>query len=110
MSTFIKNTIFFIGWALSPLTFWNDAFVNIPFSYLCASLLARFVRVDFITLVLVMYWMSNGLGLYMMYASGRAIFRNRAEVSRALTTLIATVIVYSIILLALDRVGVLKPI
>ena len=110
MSTFIKNTVFFIGWMLSPLTFWNDAFVNIPFSYLCASLLFRFMRADFLTLMLIMYWMSNGLGLYMMYASGRAIFKDRAEVSKALITFIVTVIVYSVILLALDRIGILKPI
>ena len=110
MSAFLKNTIFFIGWLLSPLTFWNDAFVNIPFSYMCASLLVRFIRVDFLTLVLVMYWVSNVLGLCMMYASGRAIFKNREEVTKALITLIATVIIYSILLLALDRIGILKPI
>lgn len=25
-----KAFIFFIGWILSPLTWWNDAFVNMP--------------------------------------------------------------------------------
>lgn len=31
--------IFFIGWILSPLTWWNAQFVNIPLSYLLANLL-----------------------------------------------------------------------
>ena len=110
MPAYLKNTIFFIGWLLSPLTFWNDAFINIPFSYLCASLLIKFIKTDFLTLMLVMYWVSNGLGLYMMYASGRAIFKDRGEVARAFLTFIATVIVYSVILLALYRMGILKPI
>jgi len=110
MSRFVKNTIFFIGWLLSPLTFWNDAFVNIPFSYLCATLLFRFIKADFLVIMLVMYWMSNVLGLWMMYASGRAIFKDRGEVYKALMTLIATIIVYSIILIALNRIGILRPI
>jgi len=31
-----------VGWILSPLTFWNDAVVNIPITYLCASVVALF--------------------------------------------------------------------
>ena len=95
---------------LSPLTFWNDAFFNVPLSYLCASLLARAIKTDFLLLVLMAYWASNVLGLLMMYVSGKAIFKDRGEVYKALITLIATVIAYSMILLALDRIGILKPI
>lgn len=110
MPTFIKNTIFFIGWLLSPLTFWNDAFVNIPISYLCASLLIRFIKVDFIGLMLVVYWVSNIVGLCMMYLSGRAIFEDRGGVFKALMTLVATIAVYSVMLIALGRIGIIKPI
>ena len=102
--------IFFIGWMLSPLTFWNDAFFNVPLSYLCASLLARVIKMDFLLLVLVAYWASNVLGLFMMYVSGRAIFKDRGEAYKTLMTFVVTVIVYSMVLLALDRIGVLKPI
>ena len=79
MNQFLRNTIFFIGWVLSPLTFWNDAFVNIPLSYLLANILVRFIRADFLLLVLIAYWFTNALGLYMMYATTRQIFKGRGE-------------------------------
>lgn len=110
MSTFLKNSIFFIGWLLSPLTFWNDAFVNIPISYLCASIAVRCIKVDFLFLVLVFYWLSNGFGVLMMYLSGKSIMQDKGNRSRALATLLVTIVIYSIIIIILNRAGILKPI
>ena len=110
MSAFIKNTVFFIGWMLSPLTFWNDVFVNIPISYFCASLAIRFIRADFLFLVLVFYWLSNGIGILMMFFSGKSIMRDKSNRLNALKTFLITVIIYSIIIVILSKIGVLKPI
>ena len=46
MKNIINRFVFFVGWILSPFTFWNDAFVNIPLSYVAASLLARFIHMQ----------------------------------------------------------------
>jgi len=110
MSTFIKNAVFFIGWMLSPLTFWNDVFVNIPISYLCASLAIKFIKADFLFLVLVFYWISNGIGILMMYLSGKSIMQDKSNRLQALETLLITVIIYSIIIIILGKTGLLKPI
>ena len=110
MSTFIKNAVFFIGWLLSPLTFWNDIFVNIPISYLCASLAIRFIKADFLFLVLIFYWLSNGFGILMMYSSGKSIMQDKGNRSRSLVTLLITVMIYSVIIIILNRTGILKPI
>ena len=110
MSTFIKNAVFFIGWMLSPLTFWNDAFVNIPVSYLCASLAIRFIRADFLFLVLIFYWLSNIFGILMMYFSGKSIMQDKSNRLHALVTLLITIVIYSIIIIILNRTGILKPI
>lgn len=109
MRKFIRNTVFFIGWMLSPLTFWNDAFVNIPLSYLLANLLARFINVNFLWLVLVSYWITNVLGLGLMYAAGKDAIRSREGAVKEFSTLIGTTIIYSIIIVALNRAGILKP-
>lgn len=109
MSAFIRNTAFFIGWMLSPLTFWNDAFVNIPLSYGLACLLRRVIDVDFAGLVLVLYWLSNIIGLYMMYASGRLILKSRGEVVKQILALLGTCALYSAILIALAKFGILRP-
>jgi hypothetical protein len=110
MSTFIKNTIFFIGWMLSPLTFWNDVFVNIPISYLSASLAIRVIKADFLFLVLIFYWLSNGFGILMMYFSGKSILQDKGSRLRALVTLLITIVIYSVIIIILNKTGMLKPI
>jgi hypothetical protein len=110
MSTFVKNAVFFIGWMLSPLTVWNDVFVNIPIAYLCASLAIKFIRADFLFLVLIFYWLSNGFGILMMYTSGRSMMRDKIGRLRSLVTLLITVVIYSIIIVVLNRTGILKPI
>jgi hypothetical protein len=95
---------------LSPLTFWNDFLINIPISYLCASLAIRFIKADFLLLVLIFYWLSNGFGVLMMYASGKSMMRDKSNRLRALVTLLITIVIYSIIIIILNRTGILKPI
>ncbi len=110
MSTFIKNVVFFIGWLLSPLTFWNDAFVNIPISYLCAWMTIKFIKADFLLLVLIYYWISNGFGILMMYYSGKSIMRDKDSRLNAFKKLLLTVLIYSTIIVILGKTGILKPI
>ena len=110
MAKFFSRIIFFIGWLLSPFTFWNDVFVNIPISYICANLLSRIIRVDFLLLVLVAYWLSNAVGVLMMYASGKAIIRDKRALMRELAVFLATIALYSAILILLNKAGVLRPV
>ena len=109
MKPFFRNTIFFIGWMLSPATFWNDTFVNIPLSYIAACALSRLIPVNFAALVITMYWLSNALGLYLMYASGAPILKSRGGVLKEILGIIGTCAVYSLILIALAKFGILKP-
>jgi hypothetical protein len=109
MKTFLRNTIFFIGWMLSPLTFWNDAFVNIPLSYLLANIFIRFFPFDFLTTVLVCYWLSNIIGLVMMYISGKDIIKDKRHLGRELFNLLITTLCYSLLVIALNKVGILRP-
>lgn len=110
MPSIIRNAIFFIGWMLSPLTFWNDAFVNIPIAYLCAVLLAKVIKADFLFLTLAFYWLSNVFGVLMMYFSGKSIMQDKRNRLNALRTLLITVAAYSILIIILNRIGILKPI
>jgi hypothetical protein len=109
MRPFIRNTVFFIGWILSPLTFWNDAFVNIPIAYLLANLFIRFFPVDFLFAVVIFYWLSNFAGIVMMYFSGKDIFRDKKRILVELLKLFATMLAYSILLVLLNKAGVLRP-
>lgn len=110
MKDFIDRLVFFIGWLLSPFTFWNDTFINIPISYLAASVLARFVQIRFVTLMVVCYWLSNVVGLAMMYGSGKALTRKGQGIVRELVIMSLTIAAYSLILILLAKAGFLKPI
>ena len=103
------RTVFFIGWLLSPLTLWNDALINIPLAYLCASLVFRLAHLDFAILMLVFYWLSNLLGLAMMYVSGREVGKEEGYTLKAFLKTLLTIILYSIVLIVLNNVGILKP-
>lgn len=105
----MNRSLFFIGWLLSPLTFWNDAFVNIPIAYILASLAYRVGRFDFVRSVLIFYWLSNILGIAIMYFTGRGILADRKNLSQAIKITILTILIYSIILVLISNSGILKP-
>lgn len=109
MRPFIRNTLFFIGWMLSPLTFWNDVFINIPLSYLLANLLLLMVRANFLLLLIISYWFTNCLGLYIMYVTGNPILKGREGVAKEIVNLMLTMAAYSLVILALGKIGILKP-
>lgn len=110
MNSFLRNTIFFIGWLLSPLTFWNDAFINIPLSYLLANIFVRFFPKNFVYTVVIFYWLTNVMGLFMMYVSGKYMIKSGKDIRREIEVLILTTLVYSVILILLGRTGILRPV
>ena len=106
---FIYRSVFFLGWLLSPLTTWNDVFINIPIAYLCASLVFRLAHFDFLPMVLVFYWLTNILGIALMYFSGRAIAREVGYWKDVVLKTVLTILIYSIILVLIYNFGILKP-
>lgn len=106
--SFLSKAVFFTGWLLSPFSVWNDSFINIPISYILANLFIGVFKADFLALVLVFYWVSNCLGLFMMYFSGRKIFDLKRGIVHEIPGVVATVLAYSLLLILLDRLGVLR--
>src|SRR5262249_26236206 len=52
----------FIGFMLSPLSWWNDLFVNVPLAVGFAWLVAFFYRPAFESAVIIGYWLTNLIG------------------------------------------------
>ncbi|MDP2912918.1 MAG: hypothetical protein Q8N91_02805 [Candidatus Omnitrophota bacterium] len=107
---YFNRTLFFLGWMLSPFTLWNDVFINIPLSYLAASLAANFCRVEFLKLILIAYWISNALGMLLMYFCGKKIAGKGRGFFREAIYLIMAIAFYSLLLVALNRAGIIRPI
>jgi hypothetical protein len=109
MNKLAGKALFFVGWLLSPLSFWNDAVVNLPVSYFMANVLVRFIKTDFTRLVLFSYWFTNIAGLALMYIAGRDAVKGRAGPVKALLSLVFTTAIYSIIIIVLGFFGIIKP-
>jgi hypothetical protein len=106
-----------IGFMLSPLSWWNDAFVNLPLAVGFAWLVSYPVPADrqetvFSMAVVTGYWLTNLLGLILLHhgtaqlAAPETVRRKKSRWQRDL--LIS--LVYTGVLIGLVWAGVLKPI
>ncbi len=93
-----RVTLFIVGYILSPFTFWNDAFVNIPIAYAAALLAALLAGPQvFPAVFFAAYLATNVAGLLMMHVAVRGFrlgWRNVAEMVVAATgyTALATLL------------------
>jgi len=98
-----------IGYILSPLSWWNDVFVNIPIAYVIASLISIVYREAFTPAFIASYLMTNVVGLLMMHygvedaVKGRVILTRKTViryiiVSTVYTLLVSVLALYGIIL------------
>ena len=73
-----KNKIFniscaAIGFVLSPLSWWNDLFVNVPLAYYFAVATGKVLKLainvrkfEFVILFIIGYWLTNLVGMAML--------------------------------------------
>lgn len=66
MRKVVGGAMAFVGWMLSPLTWWKDFLVNFPVAYVVAIFVGGFNRDLFSSAFITTYWVSNVLGLIMM--------------------------------------------
>ena len=108
-----------LGFMLSPLSWWNDAFVNVPlalaFAWLVSSLCANSWReTGFNVALIVGYWLTNVLGFVLMHRGAKQLLgkppaekiTNRKELKKDLLVSLA----YTVLIMLLIKLGVLKPI
>jgi hypothetical protein len=58
-----------IGYVLSPLSWWNDLFVNLPLAWLLAQPFGWISERLFLPAMLLAYWMTNAAGLVLLHVS-----------------------------------------
>ena len=56
-----------IGFMLSPLSWWNDLFVNVPLAVAFAWVVSLFYKPLFSGAVILGYWLTNVLGFVLMH-------------------------------------------
>jgi hypothetical protein len=56
-----------VGYLLSPLSWWNDLYINIPLAYAGGWLVSLVYKTAFMPAFLLCYWITNIAGFVMMH-------------------------------------------
>jgi len=100
-----------VGFMLSPLSWWNDLFVNVPLALAFAWIVSLFWPAAFTASFLVGYWLTNVLGLVLLHRGARDLLtgKDRPYSRKALARDAAVALAYTLLLLLLIKVRVLRP-
>ena len=101
-----------VGFMLSPLSWWNDAFVNLPLALAFAWIISLFYRPAFATAVVIGYWLTNVLGFFLMHkGAGHMVDKQAKPYSRrALLRDLFISLLYTALIVVLLKLKILQPI
>ena len=108
-----------IGFMLSPLSWWNDAVVNLPLALIFAYLVGLVYRpaaqpdsTAFDAAVIIGYWLTNILGFILMHKGAQQAFSKEQKKysRRELLKDVAVSLAYTALIVVLVKAGILKPI
>ncbi len=89
-----------IGFILSPLSWWNDAFVNIPISVALGALISRLLGLPTDISVAAVYAATNIIGMIMLLVGGSGALKGSLKL-RDVTAATAASIAYTALILAI---------
>ncbi len=97
---------------LSPLSWWNDTFVNIPLALAFAWIVALFYKPAFEVSWIVGYWLTNVLGFVLMHKGAEKIVRKEDKKYSWRHALrdISISLLYTGLMVLLLKLGIVKPI
>ena len=103
-----------IGFLLSPLSWWNDLFINFPIAYACACAVNFIYKGSFLSAFIVSYWLTNVLGFALLQKGLEKMGKDVEEKKKySLKNFVKDSIfsiVYSILIVILVKLGMIKPI
>lgn len=106
-----------VGYMLSPLSWWNDTFVNLPLALALAWVVSLFFSAGwreayFQVCIVVGYWLTNIIGLVLLQKGAKQVVSDERKpyTRRAFLIDVGISLAYTGIILLLVKFGVLKPI
>ena len=102
-----------VGFLLSPLSWWNDAFINLPLAIAFAWLVGLIYKPAFEPAVVFGYWLTNVIGFVLMHKAAQKMKAIDDVTPYTRTDLIrdlAISLVYTLLIIVLLKLRVLKPI
>ncbi len=100
-----------VGYVLSPLSWWNDLYVNVPIAYFIATLVSHEYPSMFTSVFAGAYWFTNVLGLVLMQIGGRNVLGKTAIKldRRGVLTWLAWLLIYTLVIVLLCRLDLVRP-
>src|SRR5437762_2848253 len=101
-----------VGFMLSPLSWWNDLFVNVPLALAFAWLISLADKKAFEVSLIIGYWLTNIVGLILLHKGAQKLLteKNKGYSRRDLIRDVAISLLYTGLIVALVKFGVLKPV
>lgn len=100
-----------VGFLLSPMSWWNDLFFNLPIAYGFGYLCSLFSKDLLLPCAIAGYWLSNVLGILLMQAGVMDVLPNKSQernLKKELLTGLASSTAYTIVILALIHFKILE--
>ena len=99
-----------IGYLLSPVSWWNDIFINLPLAYIFGFIFGLISRKLFLPFMILGYWITNIIGFILMhYGVVDLISKEKKKYTKKeLVKDLIVSIIYTLIVLLLIRIGWIK--
>src|SRR5690348_3942252 len=100
----------FVGFMLSPLSWWNDLLVNVPLAVGFAWVISLAYKPAFEAAVIVGYWLTNVLGLVLMHKGAQDLVskeQGKPYSRRDLLKDVGVSLLYTALIIILIKLGVL---
>jgi hypothetical protein len=100
-----------LGFLLSPLSWWNDLFFNLPIAYFFGYICSQFSANLFLPCAIAGYWLSNVLGILLMQIGVLDVVREEGaehNFKKELLMGLVSSTVYTIIILLLLQLNILN--
>ena len=104
----------FIGFMLSPLSWWNDLFVNVPLAVGFGWLVALICKPAFEPAVIIGYWLTNVLGFILLHKGAEKLVDREASgpganPRRNFLKDVGISLLYTLLILVLVKLKVVQP-
>ena len=93
-----------VGYILSPLSWWNDPFINVPISYAFSYPFTLIDKQFFLPTFILGYWLSNLLGLLMLHRGFTGLL-SKKKPSTSMLRGFMIALAYTLVIVLLVRQG-----
>nr|MBU1327567.1 hypothetical protein [Candidatus Omnitrophota bacterium] len=103
-----------IGFLLSPLSWWNDLFINFPIAYAFACVANFVYKGSFLGSFIIFYWLTNIAGFVLLQKGLEKIQKDTKEKKKYsgkdFVRDVLLSLVYTLLIVILVKFNVIKPI